>query len=169
MDGGCRVTRSTQTAQTKARQEWATPQRIFNRLHAAWNFTIDGMANARNAKLPRYVNSKQDFFKQRFSGERVFVNPPFAITAKVVRRTVEMVNDAKGPEMVALWLPANPFGAWWVDVFETATELITFDRRIAHDPPPGIKASSPGGGVMVARFDWGCGGPPDLQMWRRDE
>ena len=171
----------------RLRQEAGTPPDIFALLHERYQFTVDGMAVAHNAKLPRHWTPEDDFFEKSLDRERVFVNPPFSNIRPVLQRVVTEMSVASTGSIVAAWLPASPYGgqthrpraphlvktSWWDLVHGWSHHLITFDQRPQHIEPPGIKFSSPGAGVMVAVFmapgasrGRGAGAALPTYLWR---
>src|SRR5262249_44720064 len=56
--------------------EWATPQWLFDRLHAAHQFTLDVCATPQNAKCDRYFTEAEDGLGQTWRGN-VWCNPPY--------------------------------------------------------------------------------------------
>ena len=59
------------------RQNWATPQDLFDELDNEFNFTIDVCAEKWNAKVDRFWSEEDDALEQDWSGERCFMNPPY--------------------------------------------------------------------------------------------
>lgn len=59
------------------RQDWATPQHIFDELNREFNFTLDPCCTERTAKCKKFYTPKEDGLSQSWEGERCFVNPPF--------------------------------------------------------------------------------------------
>jgi len=63
---------------SSASGEWATPQDLFDVLHAEFGFTLDPCATAENAKCPKfYTWEGHNGLWQSWAGERVFLNPPY--------------------------------------------------------------------------------------------
>lgn len=54
---------------------WATPQWLFDQLHAEFDFTLDVCADAQNAKCHSFFSQEQDGLSQVWNG-RVWCNPP---------------------------------------------------------------------------------------------
>lgn len=48
--------------------EWATPQSLFDKLNAAFHFTLDVCATPENAKCAKYYTKEQDGLKQDWGG-----------------------------------------------------------------------------------------------------
>lgn len=61
------------------RDDWGTPQSIFNELHKEFNFQMDACATAKNAKCPVFINEEQDCLRLPWSAyaKRVWMNPPY--------------------------------------------------------------------------------------------
>lgn len=59
------------------RSEWATPQPFFDRVNAEFGFTLDACALPHNAKVGRYFTPEQNSLEQSWSGEVVWLNPPY--------------------------------------------------------------------------------------------
>ena len=62
---------------TSNKDDWETPDVLFNELNNKYHFTIDVASSEQNHKLPRYYTKEQDGLKQDWSGEIVFCNPPY--------------------------------------------------------------------------------------------
>jgi site-specific DNA-methyltransferase (adenine-specific) len=59
------------------RQDWATPQDVFDKLNEEFNFTLDSCCTEKTAKCKKFFTPEIDGLKQSWEGERCFVNPPF--------------------------------------------------------------------------------------------
>lgn len=104
---GAAVTRNNGRYNGNGR-EWATPPEIFEPLHAEFGFTLDACATADNAKLPRFYTETQDGLSQSWTGERVFMNPPYG---REIYPWTRKARDA-GTLVVGL-LPASCDLKWW--------------------------------------------------------
>ena len=58
---------------------WATPQWLFDKLNAIYDFDLDVCANSENAKFWRYYSPDDDGLKQTWTG-RIWMNPPYGRT-----------------------------------------------------------------------------------------
>lgn len=91
---------------------WATPQDLFDRLHAKHGFTLDACATPDNAKCPTYYTTEQDGLKQEWRGV-VWMNPPYGrAIAAWMRKAYE---SAKHGAKVVCLVPARTDTAWWHD------------------------------------------------------
>ena len=57
--------------------EWETPQELFNELNQEFHFTLDPCASANNHKCEKWYSRSDDGLSKSWSGETVFVNPPY--------------------------------------------------------------------------------------------
>lgn len=62
---------------SSATDEWATPQALFDELDREFHFTLDPCANAYNHKCAKWYSKSDDGLSKSWSGETVFVNPPY--------------------------------------------------------------------------------------------
>ena len=94
--------------------EWATPQDFFDELDKEFAFTLDPCATAQNAKCVKYYTAQDNGLAQNWSGEKVFMNPPYGRTIKDwMAKAVESWRDC-GATVVCL-VPARTDTAWWHD------------------------------------------------------
>lgn len=102
---------------SSAKDDWGTPQWLFDALHQQYNFTVDLCANSDNAKLPKYCEdihggmiidkSWSDSIPLNWSQEIFFCNPPYG-------RKISGILDAI-PETASgvFLLPSRTGTAWW--------------------------------------------------------
>jgi len=97
---------------SSATDDWATPQDLFNVLHAEFHFELDVCASDRNAKAARYFTEKDDGLTKEWSGV-CWMNPPYgeAIPAWI-RKAWESAES--GATVVCL-VPARVDTRWWWD------------------------------------------------------
>lgn len=91
--------------------EWPTPQQFFDQLDAEFGFTLDPCATHENAKCARYFTQEDDGLRQDWSGETVFMNPPYGRT---IGRWVKKAWEAsrQGATVVCL-VPARTDTGYW--------------------------------------------------------
>lgn len=58
------------------RQDWDTPQSLFDKLNQEFKFEWDLAASDKNAKCPKFFTQKDDGLKQKWDGI-CWMNPPF--------------------------------------------------------------------------------------------
>ena len=57
--------------------EWETPDDLFEKLNAEFNFTLDPSCREYNAKCQKFYTAKDNGLSQDWTGNVVFVNPPY--------------------------------------------------------------------------------------------
>lgn len=62
--------------------QWSTPQDFYDKLNNEFHFTLDPCSDEYNHKCEKYYTEKDDGLKQDWSGETVFVNPPYGRAIK---------------------------------------------------------------------------------------
>ena len=88
----------------------ATSPEVFDPLHERFGFTLDACALPHNAKLEHYFTPEQDGLAQDWTGERVWVNPPYSdIEPWLAKAHGEWLLRRwfGGPELIVMLLPAN--------------------------------------------------------------
>ena len=90
-------------------QTLTTPRDFFERLHAKYNFSMDGASEDHNALLPKHSTEANPL---PWAGERVFCNPPWGNIGPFV----ELAAQA---EFACLLVPSRTNTQW----FHRALEL----------------------------------------------
>lgn len=136
------------------RQLWATPQWFVDGLCATLGLYIglDVCAEASTAKCFRWLGPGSmtpdalvvDWHEYLDNDDVAFCNPPF----RFAQPFVEKILRDRVPTI--LITPGNVGAEWFGLLHEAAVEMLPIvGPRLAFEPPPGIKASSPGGGTLV--------------------
>lgn len=60
------------------KDDWETPQWLFNQLDDEFHFTLDPCCTAENAKCRKYYTKAENGLEQDWKGEKVFCNPPYS-------------------------------------------------------------------------------------------
>ena len=93
--------------------EWATPQDFFDRCHGEWHFTLDPCCTHDNAKCAKHFTIAEDGLAQDWSGDRVWMNPPYGrAIGKWMRKACD--ESQRGALVVCL-VPSRTDTAWWHD------------------------------------------------------
>lgn len=64
------------------KDDWGTPQDLFDQLNKEFGFTLDPCADDTNHKCEKYYTIEQDGLAQDWNGETVFCNPPYSRKTK---------------------------------------------------------------------------------------
>lgn len=111
---------------SKARGDaWGTPSALFRRLDEEFRFTVDGAAIEENAKLPRFWSPKEDGLAQDWTGERVWVNPPFSQIGPWVKKAAE-----RRAAVAVLLVPSRTGTGWWHEHGQHADEIRWIKGRV---------------------------------------
>jgi len=93
--------------------EWETPQGFFDALDTQYHFTLDPCATPRNAKCPKYFTKNDNGLAQSWSGERVFMNPPYG--REISRWVKKAYEESLRGTLVVCLLPARTDTRWFHD------------------------------------------------------
>ncbi|WP_371801791.1 DNA N-6-adenine-methyltransferase [Candidatus Lokiarchaeum ossiferum] len=88
------------------KNDWGTPQDLYDKLNAEFNFTLDACASAENTKCEKFYSKEQNALIQDWSKDIVFMNPPYS--TKLQNNFVEKAYEEslKGATVVCL-LPSR--------------------------------------------------------------
>ena len=90
--------------------EWETPGDLYNSLDAEFHFTLDPCSTEANHKCPKYYTRLDDGLSKDWSGERVFMNPPYG------REIGKWIKKAyESGTLVVCLIPARTDTAYWQD------------------------------------------------------
>lgn len=95
------------------KNDWETPQELFDKLHEEFHFTLDAAASDHNHKLPRYYTEQTDGLKQDWGGSVCSAIHPTALRKPGYgQRNVGEKRKNLTPWLYFLFLPGlivNPF------------------------------------------------------------
>ena len=95
---------------TSDKQDWGTPQFIYDALNKEFGFTLDVCANKENAKCSKYFTEQDDAIKQDWSNDVCFMNPPYNLVDAFMQKAWD--ESQKGAIVVCL-IPARIDASWW--------------------------------------------------------
>ena len=75
----------TRISTSSVKQDYGTPDNIYQPLHDLFDFTLDPCATFENAKCDKFFTEEQDGLIQNWEGEKVFCNPPYNKLANWLR------------------------------------------------------------------------------------
>ena len=137
----------TRNIVTEKRQDWGSPQALFDRWNKEYDFTVDACATEENKKLERFWSEKEDGLKQSWVSEHPFCNPPYKDTARWLAK-----READDATAVFL-LPANTDTNWFhTYIVGKAVSVFFFKQRIKFVGPSG---NGPGFPSMLVEFHKG--------------
>lgn len=108
--------------------EWATPRDFFDSLNREFRFTLDPCASQFNHKCEKYYTVFDDGLKQDWSGESVFVNPPYSNVKEWAKKCKQ--EGQKPNTKVVLLIPSRTDTRYWHDYCMSATEMLFVKGRL---------------------------------------
>jgi phage N-6-adenine-methyltransferase len=96
---------------SSSKQDWSTPNWLFDEIAAVFRFTLDVAANNHNYKCNKWFGPYEDGLKQDWSQYVCWMNPPYG---REIGKWVEKARteSTKGAVVVAL-LPARTDTLWF--------------------------------------------------------
>ena len=96
---------------SKKSDEWATPQWLFDELNKEHGFTLDPASTDENCKCPSHFTLEDDGLTKDWSGETVFINPPYSKCFDWVKKA--HTEAQKENTKVVMLLPARTDTKWF--------------------------------------------------------
>lgn len=93
------------------RDDWETPQELFDELDDRYHFTLDAASSDENAKCERHYTAQDSGLEKTWGGERVFCNPPYGRAIKDWVRKCAEETDA----FICLLIPARTDTSYFHD------------------------------------------------------
>lgn len=88
------------------KENWTTPQWLFDQLNEEFDFTLDAAASDDNAKCQKYFTERENGLLRSWEGETVFCNPPYGRElAEWVKKAYE--EGQKPGTTVVLLIPSR--------------------------------------------------------------
>lgn len=138
---GRRAVKGQDTLFSSEKQDWETPQYLFDYFNRKYHFEVDLAASADNAKCPYYYSVEDDSLKQDWNGWVGWCNPEYNNIEPFLKKAVE--SDG----VFAFLLPARTCRNWFHDyVLPHASEIYWLKGRIKFE---GAKASAPFPSIVV--------------------
>lgn len=150
------------TAGEDARMDWGTPDWLYEELDQEFHFTLDPCSSDENHKTDRYFTVETDGLAQDWSGDVVFMNPPYGREIKDWMRKARAEADL-GAVVVCL-VPARLDSIWWNETTHRSEVRFRFGRVNfvgGHAAFPGAIA------VVVMRKTDPRWPAPERGTWRR--
>jgi len=108
---------------TSNKDDWETPQELFDELDREFHFTLDVCATEDNAKCDRFYTKENDGLSKDWLDEMVFMNPPYG---REIGKWVEKASQYK----VAALLPARTDTKWFHDYIYNKAEIRFIKGRL---------------------------------------
>lgn len=129
------------------RDDWETPQALFDELDARYHFTLDAASSDDNAKCERHYTAEDSGLEKTWGGERVFCNPPYG---REIAKWVKKCAQEKGA-FVCLLIPARTDTSYFHDyIYRKPNVRIEFLRgRLKFEQRGKAQQSAPFPSMLV--------------------
>lgn len=110
------------------KEDWSTPQNLFDKLDKYYHFEVDVCANEFNHKCDKYFTKDQDGLKQDWTGT-VWCNPPYG---RKVGDWVKKAYDShlKYKNTIVMLLPARTDTKWFHGYIYNKAEIRFIKGRL---------------------------------------
>ena len=120
------------TGNNENRDDWETPQELFDTLNKQYNFEFDCCATINNTKCESYC---RDFLKQESIKQTAWMNPPFSKAKEMFKQFFEVVT--KG---VAIYRCDNLETKIWQEIILPNCDWIFIPKgRTAYEYRPHLR------------------------------
>lgn len=161
------MNKSTQKVMFSSKSDnWYTPDDFYKSLNEKFNFTLDPCADAVSAKCSKYYSKEDNGLLRDWSGETVFVNPPY--TRGAIKQWVEKCykeSQKEGTKVVCL-IPARTDTKYWHTYCMKAKEIYFVEGRLKFGGPAAAKNSAPFPSAVIV-FDGSSEQSPDIKRITR--
>jgi phage N-6-adenine-methyltransferase len=118
------------TGNTAERDEWQTPQELFNKLNSQYEFFLDCCANSNNSKCPKFcINFLECGLKWQGPKLTCWINPPFSKAYVMLEHFFKVVKKGVG-----IYRSDNLETKLWQEVILSNCDWVFFpNKRIAYE------------------------------------
>ena len=107
------------------KDNWGTPQELFDKLNDEFCFTVDLCADDLNHKVDKYYTKENDGMLAEIKGERVFCNPPYG---KQIGQWVKKCSESEA--LSVMLLPARTDTKWFHEYIYNKAEIRFLKGRL---------------------------------------
>lgn len=117
------------------KDEWGTPQWLFDLLDQEFHFQVDAAATKENAKLPAYFEDLDSVPTLEFgwyckgAWERFFLNPPYS-AGNIDRFMQKAYEESQKGSIVVCLVPCATDTRWWHNYAMKAQEIRFIKGRV---------------------------------------
>lgn len=108
------------------KQEWTTPQDLFDKLNKEFNFNFDLAADETNTKCKKFFSKEDNALSKEWHG-RCWLNPPYGEKnyriSDWVKKCFEEVYSYERCDIVVILIPARTNTKWWNNYIMKAQEV----------------------------------------------
>lgn len=102
------------------RDDWTTPQKLFNWLDSRFRFNLDAAASKKSTKCEQYYNARENFLAERSkpaSFARIFCNPPYSLDKEFAEKCHQLYLDYGISSL--LLLPVRSDRVWYQELLHS--------------------------------------------------
>lgn len=113
------------------KDDWETPDWLFNHLDKKYNFTLDPATSGYNSKCKKFYTSVQDGLIQSWKGETVFLNPPYSKTYEWIKKAHKEATE--NDVTTVILIPSRTCTKYWHDFImdpEICSEICFIKGRL---------------------------------------
>jgi len=109
---------------TSNSDEWTTPQWLFDRLNAVFQFTIDAAATRENSLCEDLFT---DGLSVSWEGERIWCNPPYS---QIKLWAAKFIEESKRAVCIVALVPARTDTKWFQSIAKSADKIFYIPGRL---------------------------------------
>lgn len=116
---------------TSNKDDWETPQDLYDDLNWEFHFTLDAAASPENAKCEKYFTKKDDALKQEWGNNVIWCNPPYGrqIGKFVEKAFYTLLRFPRS--IVVMLLPARTDTKWFHEyIYKNKAEIRFLKGRL---------------------------------------
>ena len=136
-------------AMTSERDDWETPQALFDKLDSIYHFTLDPCSTHENAKCAKHYTIEENGLAQSWKGERVFCNPPYG---RNIGSWVKKCAEESSGALVVMLIPARTDTAYFHDYIYRKAHIDFLRGRLKFERG-GVGLQSAPFPSMIVRWD----------------
>ena len=122
-------------AMTSNKDDWETPQSLFDQLDEEFHFTLDAASNDQNAKCEHHYTVENSGLEHSWEGETVFCNPPYGRNiGDWIRKASQ--EASKPDTLVVLLVPARTDTRWFQNHILHRAEVRFLPGRLKYEVRP---------------------------------
>ena len=123
--------KNTQRAMFSSKSnDWGTPQNFYDKLDNSFGpFTLDPCSDGQNNKTDNYFTKEQNGLSQDWSGNKVFMNPPYGRAIKDWLKKAYEEGQKPNTTVVCL-IPARTDTKYWHDYVMKAQAVYFVKGRL---------------------------------------
>jgi phage N-6-adenine-methyltransferase len=157
------VPKATHTGKSSSRNNWSTPDDLFEYLSDRFGpFTLDAAASEDNRRCKQYLDINTDAFSQHtelWKNQNVFCNPPFGQKSATTGcygieawLALAAMTTAAFDAKWIVFTPSDPSTQYFNKYQHIADAVYMLSPRVQFVPPEGVAASTSPGSPFIFTF-----------------